>query len=150
MTRFRTLTLAALTLGILGAPGAAFADIKIEKAWVRATVGASKVSAGYAVISNNAPDADALVAVAMPGAGSTELHESKDSDGMMTMEPVETLAIPARGQVELRPGGYHIMIMNLDHPLKVGETAELTFTFKHKGAVKVPAKVLPLSATGLE
>jgi hypothetical protein len=128
----------------------AFADIVIENAWVRATTGTNKVSAGYAAIVNTGPQADQLQSVSTPIAMMTEVHESKATNGVMSMEPVDTLTVPANGRVELKPGSYHLMIMNVTQPLKVGDMVDVTFNFKIKGAVTVKAKVLPLAATKFE
>ena len=76
-----------------------------------------------------------------------DLHQTVRQDGMMRMDAVEHLAVPAGGAVALDPGGFHLMIMGLKRPLKVGETVDLTFTFAKAGAVTVTAKVAPLAAT---
>lgn len=144
MTRRKLI--AAVFVSLSAFPATAFADVKIENAWVRATVGAGKVSAGYGTIINTGDNADALIGISTPLSMMADLHESKEENGMMTMDPVDALAIPAQSRIELKPGGYHIMIMDLSRPLKVGETIDLKFAFKKQGDVTVKAKVLPLSA----
>ena len=66
---------------------------------------------------------------------------SAGGGGMMGMQPVARLEIPAGGTVELKPGGYHIMLMGLARPLKEGDEIELTLSFAKAGDVKVKAKV---------
>ena len=128
------------------APHAFAADITVTDAWVRETIGAGKVSAGYARIVNTSTSTDRLLSVATP-AGMATLHRTLEQGGMMTMDAVQNLEVPAKGAIELKPGGYHIMIMNVSHPLKVGEAVDLVFTFEHAGKVNTTAKVAPISAT---
>ena len=124
----------------------ASAAIAVEKAWVRAPVPSIKVTAGYAVITNNGNEGDELLSISSPLAKSIELHLSKSDGGMMSMDHVERLDIPVGGKVELTPGGYHLMIQGLTAPLGVGEKLDLTFTFKKAGPVNVEAIITPLSA----
>ncbi len=128
----------------------AFADVVVKDAWVRATPGAAKVSAGYAVIANTGAVDDILLDVRAPDAGMTQLHSSTAADGVMRMDGVKELALPSGKEFALKPGGYHLMIMDLKKPLKVGEEIPLIFSFKKQGPVKVTARVLPLSASGFE
>ncbi|MHB1205798.1 MAG: copper chaperone PCu(A)C [Rhodospirillaceae bacterium] len=128
-------------------PVVARAEIKIEKPWVRETIGAGKITAGYGKITNTGDDSDILLSVTTPVAATAELHQSMDKGGRMTMAPVARLEIPRMGAVELKPGGYHLMIMNVTRPLKPGEKVSLVFTFMHAGAVTVAADVLPVSAS---
>jgi copper(I)-binding protein len=139
---------AALLLWGIGTSLPARAQITVENAWVRATVGAGKVSAAYATIANSGKEADELIAVRFSGAMMTEIHESQSADGVMKMEAVASLAIPAGSKVELKPGGYHVMVMSLAQPLRVGDKATLVFVFKSQGEVSARADVVPISATG--
>ena len=139
---------AALTLLI--AP-AAFAETMVEHVWVRATSGLGRVTAGYGVIANTGAKADKLLSVTTPDAKMAEIHESKNQmarGGVISMEPVNAVPIPAGGKLDMKPGGFHVMIMQLSRPLKAGETLPLVFKFEKQGAVKVEAKVAPLGAAG--
>ena len=129
-------------------PWAAQAEIKIEKPWLRETIGAGKITAGYGRITNTGDDSDYLLSVTTPAAATAELHQSMDKGGMMTMAPVTRLEIPRLGAIDMKPGGYHLMIMNVAKPLKPGEKVTLVFTFVHAGAVTVTADVLAISAAG--
>lgn len=131
-----------LMLALMSAP--ALAEVTIKDAWVRATPGAAKVSAGYAVIVNTGKADDVLTSVRSPLAGMSHLHASAGEDGVMRMEAVKELTIPAGQELALKPGAYHIMIMGLKQPLKVGETLPMVFTFKGQGDVDVTARVMPL------
>lgn len=125
----------------------AWAEVTVEKAWVRATPSPGRATAGYAEIVNSGPVSDQLLGVHAASAEMTELHQSKSDGGMMTMQVIPVLEIPANGRVELRPGDYHLMIMGLTRPLKVGDTLDLEFIFKSAGKQIVKAKVAPLAAT---
>jgi copper(I)-binding protein len=124
------------------------AEITVRDAWVRATPGAAKVTSGYAVLSNSGPEDDVLISVQTPTATMAHLHASADTDGVMRMEGVKELTVPAGKDVALAPGGYHVMVMNLATSLKTGEEIPLIFSFKKQGAVKVMAKVMPLAFGG--
>jgi periplasmic copper chaperone A len=133
--------------GLAFAPVAS-AEVIVREVWVRSTPGNARGSAAYAVIENTSAKADRLMEVSSPDADKVELHESKSSGGIMSMSPIETVPVPARGKLDLKPGGVHVMIMGLTRPLKAGETLPLTFSFEFFGDVDVNAMVAPLSASG--
>jgi hypothetical protein len=70
-----------------------------------------------------------------------ELHNVKKKDGMMSMFPVPFVPIPAGGEQSLKPGSYHIMLINLNKTPKLGEEYELVLNFKNAGIVKTSAAV---------
>ena len=74
------------------------------------------------------------------------VHEERPPKPRFRFGPPQAAQTPT-APVELKPGGYHIMIMNVAHPLKVGEAVDLVFTFEHAGKVSVTAKVAPIAAT---
>ena len=135
-----------LALATILSAGSAQAEVSVTNAWARETIGAGKTSAGYARIVNTGT-ADRLVSVSTPAAGMADVHQSVEQGGMMRMLPVKVLEIPAKGEMLLKPGGYHIMIMNAQKPFKVGDVMEFTFTFEHAGKITVPVKVAPITAT---
>lgn len=124
----RLLFLAVLFLlsacsGASGGPS----KVTVHDAWVRPAI-PDQVSGAYMVIEN-AGGADRLMEITTDAAGAAEVHESKTEGGMTSMQPVQGgLEIPANGKVELRPGSYHVMLMNLKRELKVGD--KVTFTLK--------------------
>ena len=142
----RNLLAVITALALLAVSASAHAEVTVKNAWVRATVGMNRPTAGYAEITNSGPGDDELVSVSTSVAMMTELHKSTVENGIMKMEPVDHLQIPAGRTVKLEPGAYHLMIMQVMKPLKDGDTVDLMFTFKNQGPVKVVAKVLPLSA----
>ena len=103
----------------------------VSGAWVRVPMNAAGPAAAYLRIANTGSGADALVSVSSPAADAVELHESMmGDDGSMGMRPIDELAIPAGGSVELKPGGAHLMLIGLTSPLAAGGTVQLRLTFK--------------------
>jgi copper(I)-binding protein len=118
------------------------AAITVSGAWVRAAPDVAQATAAYLVIANAGPTADALLAVRSPGAMAVQIHETAmDASGMMGMHPVARVDVPAGGSVTLAPGGFHLMVMGLKSPLKVGDRLELDLSFDHAGSVIVQAEV---------
>lgn len=115
------------------------ADLEIDHPWSRATPEGARVAAGYAVIRNAGSEPDRLVAVSAEIAGRTEIHEmAVDSNGVMTMRPLaDGIEIPASGEIELKPGGFHIMFLDLTRGAKEGEPFKGTLTFEKAGTVEV-------------
>lgn len=115
--------------------------ITIKDAWARPSPTMSGAGAAYFVIENTGATDDKLISVKSDVAMMTELHESKEVDGMMEMSPVDSIAVPANGQAELKPGSYHVMLMNLSHELKAGDQVKLTLTFEKAGTLEVMCEV---------
>jgi len=115
--------------------------IHIKEAWIRAVPPASKMAAAYMEIMNLAKDDDKLISVESSISMVAEIHNVKKKDGMMKMVPVSFFKIPGRSQQELKPGGYHIMLIKLHKTLKIGEQYELVLNFKNAKEVKVNAIV---------
>ena len=65
----------------------------------------------YATIANTGKEADALVSASSDAAQTVELHEVKNEGGVMKMRPVQKIAVPAGGKIEMKPGGYHVMLL---------------------------------------
>lgn len=148
----RALLAAAVGVGALVA-GAAVAheykagSIEIDHPWSRATPGGASVAAGYLVLKNTGAAADRLVSATAPFAGRVEIHEMAVKDGVMTMRPLPAgVEIPAGATVALKPGGYHIMFLDLKTPLKEGTKVDGTLTFEKAGTVAVQFQVDPVGA----
>jgi copper(I)-binding protein len=117
------------------------AAISVGDAWARPAA-ASAQSAAYMTIKNTSGSTDALLSATSPAAGMVELHEtSTDGAGMTGMHPVARLDIPAGSSVQLKPGGYHFMLMSLTGDLVAGKTIELDLVFEHAGKVVVMAEI---------
>lgn len=117
------------------------AGLHVEDPWVRATVAGSTVSAGYFTIRNGNATPDALLDVASPVAGRTELHRTVTEDGMARMRPAGDVQIGASQTVQAEPGGLHVMLMELHQPLIRGATVPLSLVFRDAGTVVVEAEV---------
>jgi hypothetical protein len=135
--------------GLAMAPSAS-AQVAVTDAWVRGTVTGQKATGAFMQLKS--PADTALVAAASPVAKIVEIHEMKMEGGMMKMNAVDKLALPAGKVVDLKPGGYHVMLMDLVKPLQDGDTVPLQLTFEDKAGkkltVEVKAVVRPLAASG--
>ena len=121
-------------------------SVQIKDAWVRSTVPGQKGSGAFMKIT--AKEGTRLTGVSSPVAGVAEVHEMKMEGDVMKMRAVPVLDIPAGGTVELKPGGYHLMLMDLKQALPVGSTVPVTLMFKDgKGAESRVDVKLPVAAT---
>ncbi len=144
--------LVAIALGLaFGAAGAQNVDVK--DAWVRTTVQGQKGTGAFMKLT--AREGMRLVGAASPVAGVVEVHEMKMEGDVMKMRAIPGLDLPAGKTVELKPGGYHVMMMDLKAALPKDSTVPLTLVFKDaKGAesrmeLKVPvATAAPGAAAG--
>ena len=133
-----------LLLLFISAP--ALAQVHIEKPWTRATPPGAKVGGGYMTI-RNAGAADKLLSASSPAAAKIELHVHINDNGVMKMREVPGgYAIPAKGAFELKPGGAHLMFMDLKAPFKEGAKVPVTLKFEKAGEVKAEFDVGGLGA----
>lgn len=102
--------------------------VQVQDAWARATV--ANQSATGAFMKLTAPAAARLIEVRSPVAGIVEVHEMKLEGDVMRMRAVSALPLPAGQTVELKPGGYHVMLMDLKGPVKAGDAVPLTLVFE--------------------
>lgn len=119
---------------------AADANITLQDVHARIMPGA-KVGAAYLLVTNAGKDPDRLVAVSTPVAGKAKLHSVTSDNGVMKMRPVDEIALKPGETVELKPGGLHIMLMDVQGGLKPGDTFPLTLAFEKAGAKSVSASV---------
>jgi hypothetical protein len=112
----------------------------VEKAYVR-TAAKGMTSAAYFKTVNNSDTADTLYDVKADFTDMAMLHETFRDNGMVGMKEVDFVAVPARDSIEFKPGGYHVMLMNVKEALKTGMNVELELLFKHGGTIKVDAIV---------
>ncbi|SMO34093.1 copper chaperone PCu(A)C [Paracoccus laeviglucosivorans] len=134
------------------APGAVMlGDIGISGQFTRATPPGARIAGGFMVLKNDGDTDDRLVSATSPIAGSVEIHEMTMQGDVMKMRQLPD-GVPLRaGQtVELKPGGYHLMLMDLTQPLAQGETVPLTLVFEQAGQVDVTLPVGPINAKGAE
>ncbi|MDR8391233.1 copper chaperone PCu(A)C [Aliifodinibius sp. S!AR15-10] len=114
--------------------------IEVRDAWARpAKLGMT--GGAYLTIANGMENTDTLVSVTTNAALITEIHQSYEKDGVSGMRPVGELPIEARSITELKPGGYHIMMMQLSRDLTTGDSISLRLLFSQYGSVKLNVPV---------
>ena len=123
----------------------AWAQVSVEKPWSRATPPGAKVGAGLMRL-RNAGAADRVVGAASPVAGSVEMHITVRDGDVMRMREVTSFEVPAGGSFELKPGGAHLMLVDLIRPLKKGEKVPLTLRLEKGGELKIELTVEELGA----
>jgi copper(I)-binding protein len=142
MMNFRPAILAAM----LFATPAAHAEVTITEPWVRATVPQQKVTGAFMNIRST--QEARLVEVGSPLAGRTEIHEMAMQGDTMKMRAISALPLPAGASVELKPGGYHVMLFDLGAQAKEGDTVRLSLVIEYgngkRETVEVDAPVRPL------
>lgn len=126
----------------------AAAQVEISQPWVRATVAQQKATGAFFHLKSKA-DAR-LVEVRSSVAGLAEVHEMAMEGDVMKMRAVPGLALPAGKTVELKPGGYHVMLLDLKAPIKAGDSVPLTLVFegadKQRQSVEIKAEARQLGA----
>jgi len=143
---FVVATLALLLPVILPVPALAEPDVRVLDPWARASAGMGRTGAAYLTIHNEGNTADRLVSAATPVAGRVELHTHIHDGGVMRMRAVDAIEAPPGTKVELKPGGLHVMLLDLAAPLRAGEHVTMTFTFETSGDVTVKVPVLGVGA----
>jgi len=137
----------AMLLLLAFATSPAMAQIAVSGAWTRATAAGAKIAAGYMTIRNTSKSADRLVAASSPAAQMVQPHITVKDGDIYRMREVKGYDIPAGGSFELKPGGAHLMLMNLKSPLKEGDQVPLTLRFEKAGEVKTELHVGRLTDT---
>jgi len=119
--------------------------VSISDAYTRATVPGQKVAGGFLKIQNKGNTPDQLISASSPSAGEVQLHEMAMEGNVMKMRQVKDIVVPANGSVELKPGGYHLMFLDLKGPFIAGETVPVKLKFSKAGDVEVK---LPVNVAG--
>ena len=135
-----------LLLAMVLTASPAVAQIKIENAWARATAPGAKIAAGYMTIRNAATTADRLVAASSPAAEKVETHVTMKDGDVFRMREVRGYDIPAGASFELKPGGAHLMFVNIKAPFKEGQKIPAVLRFEKAGEVKTEFHVGRLGA----
>ncbi|MDO4696740.1 MAG: copper chaperone PCu(A)C [Neisseria sp.] len=126
------------------AQAALASGIRAENAWARETVDGMSMGGVFMGLANHSQKDDVLIGASSPVAEKVEIHEHIHENGMMKMrEKAGGLALPKGKTLELKPGGYHVMLMGLKHTLKADKTFPLTLQFKHGGKQRVEVRVQP-------
>ena len=116
-------------------------QLHIDHPWSREMPPVAPTAAAYFVVHNQGGEADRLLGASTPVAGKAELHEHLHQGGVMKMQQVQDVTIPAGGEVEFAPMGYHVMLFELKQQARDGERFPLTLTFEKAGAVEVEVAV---------
>ena len=130
------------------------AQTSVKDAWVRGTVAQQKATGAFMQITS--ASGGKLVSVSSPAAGVVEIHEMKMDGSTMQMRALPNgLDLPAGNAVDLKPGGYHVMLLDLKAPLKAGDTVDLQLVVQGKDGkqetlrVKAPVKALAAAGGGM-
>jgi hypothetical protein len=127
--------------------GAAQAQVAVDGAWVRTTVPAQKATGAFMRLQ--AAQDSKLVSASSSAARAVEVHEMSMQHDVMKMRQVPFIALPAGKAVELKPGGYHLMLLDLNKQVKDGDTVPLTLVFEGKNGKRQTVEIqAPARAPG--
>jgi len=116
-------------------------EINITDAWISEAPPTVSIMAAYAIIQNRSAETKTLISISSPVFSKVEIHLSKTTDGMATMEKQASLTISSESSVKLSPGNYHMMLFDPETPLKAGDKATIIFTFSDGLSKSVQATV---------
>ncbi len=143
-----SLLLASLLVSA-GALAAAADMVTVDEPYVRLAPPNAPATGAFMVIKN-AGDKDVKVVKAdNPASKATELHTHLNENGVMKMRPVAAIEVKSKGETALKPGGLHVMLINLNAPMKEGDVVPITLTFDDGSSKKVDAKVVKTMAAGM-
>ena len=131
----------ALAAPAAQAHGYKVGEIGIGHPWARPTTSGQPTAGAYLKLDNAGAAADRLTGASTPRAERVELHEMWMEADVMRMRRRDAIEVPAGGEVELKPGGAHLMLFGLSAPLAVGEKFPMTLTFEKAGKVEVTVNV---------
>lgn len=138
-----------LCSGAVSAHEFSVGKIRIIHPWARATAPGAAAGGGFMVLEN-AGAADRLVSAQAGVSAVVELHTMSMEGNVMRMRKLEQgIELPAGGRVALKPGGLHVMFIELKAPLKEGESFPLTLQFEKAGEVSVSVEVMGMGAGGV-
>ncbi len=142
-----SLTLLALPilLGLASMPLVAAEDaaasVSVIGPYMRAVPPGQKSSAAFMTLRNDSGHDHAVVRAESSTARIVELHTHVEEGGMMRMRRIEKIAVPAQGETVLKPGGLHVMLIELNHQLKAGDNVSVTLVFQDGSRKEVQAPV---------
>jgi copper(I)-binding protein len=116
-------------------------QISVEDAWARPVPAAGGNGTVYFRLVNTGNEADQLLGGESPVAGSVEVHKTTMEEGVMRMEHIPGLEMPPKGEVLLKPGGYHVMLIDVDQSLAPGDTLPITLRFEKTAEIKIDVEV---------
>jgi copper(I)-binding protein len=122
--------------------------VTVSHPWARATPGGAKVGGVFFEMKAAPSASDRLVGARSAIAGSAEIHSHVTEQGIAKMRRVDGIAVAGGKAVVLRPGGFHVMLLDLKEPLREGDLLKLTLVFERAGEIEVDATIEPIGATG--
>jgi copper(I)-binding protein len=130
----RALFVGASLLGSMATRAEAADTLQVREAYVREMPPGQSTSAGFMKLVNPGKRPVALVGATSDGAGAVEIHRHRHENGMMQMERVTRLEVPAQGQLVFAPGGYHLMLINLKRSYRAGDKINITLLDEEGGS----------------
>lgn len=122
-------------------------DLVVESPWSRASAGGAGAGGAFMMIRNGGQQGDRLIGAESDVAARVQLHRTVMQDGVMRMRHAEDgVEVPAGGMAELKPGGFHVMLMGLKQPLEEGSSFPVTLIFERAGTVTVDVPVMAAGA----
>jgi copper(I)-binding protein len=137
---------AVLLLAAASAYSQSKGEIEVRQPWSRATPPGARVAAGFMEIRNNGAQPDRLVSASTGVAKRVEMHITQREGEIMKMRPVKAFEIPARERITLRPGGSHLMLVDVTRPLRKGERVAMTLRFERAGELEIELEVQELGS----
>ncbi len=147
MFKLRKLPVIALASASLLGMASAQAEIRVDEPWVRATVPHQPSTGAFMRLTSTTDTA--LVAADSPAAEQVEIHEMTMDGDIMRMREIPSVQLPAGETVDLKPGGYHIMLIDLLEQAQADNTVPLTLTFEHADGTREQIDIeAPVRALG--
>jgi len=116
-------------------------DLEVSQVFVTEPVTGERAAMYFAVTNNGEAD-DELLAISTAAARVAEIHRTEQEGGRMRMVPIDALTVPAGGSIDLVPGGYHVMLLELTRQLLPDDRFDVTLRFRHAGEVVARARVI--------
>lgn len=148
LTRRIVLALPVAALVPPVARAAELASVTVLEAWARATPPGARTAAAYLTITNPGREADRLIGASTEASERVELHAHEMAGGIARMRMVESLDIPAGGQLALQPDGAHLMLVGLRRALEPGGQLVLNLRFARAGDIPVTAPIVAPGSAG--
>jgi len=122
------------------------ATVEVKDAYVRLMPPTQKVTGAFLTLVNNSDTRRAAVSATSSVSKVAELHNHVNNNGVMQMRRVDKIEVPAGGSTELKPGGYHVMLINLIQPLELGQMVDITLNFDDGSSTEFQAEVKSVMA----
>lgn len=140
--------LALMLLPLILVPAVAQAELTVSDAWIPEAPPVSTVMAGFMTLHNSGDEDIKIVGVQSEQFDAVQMHLSIEEKGVAKMLPQKMLIVPAQGDLQLKQGGYHLMLFNPVSPLKAGSKVALTLNLA--GGRKLPVVAEVRKATGMK